>query len=199
MDFREILHSRRMVRHFTAEGLDDDVVERIVGSGLRAPSAGYSQGSSLLVLRSEEGRRRLLATYSGTGGGWSPSVVAGVFNAPLFIVVLTSKDVYLDRYAESDKGRSDLHGRRWPVPYWYVDAGCVAMLLLLSAIDEGLGALLFGMRADDIPTFRRTFGVPDTIDFVGCIAIGHPDLNAPRRDLRDRRRPADQLVHRERW
>ena len=188
-----------MVRHFTNDRLDDDVVERIVGSGLRAPSAGYSQGSSLLVLRSEEARQRLRATYSGTDGGWSPPVVAGVFNAPLFIVVLTSQDVYLDRYAESDKARSDVQGAEWPVPYWYVDAGCVAMLLLLSAIDEGLGALLFGMRAEDIPTFRREFDVPDTIDFVGCVAIGHPDPTATRRDLRNRRRPADQLVHRERW
>ncbi len=199
MDFREILHSRRMVRHFTNDRLEDDVVERIVSSGLHAPSAGYSQGSSLLVLRSDEARQRLRATYSGTDGGWSPSVVAGVFNAPLFIVVLTSKDAYLDRYAESDKARSGLQDAEWPVPYWYVDAGCVAMLLLLSAIDEGLGALLFGMRAEDIPTFRRAFGVPDIIDFVGCVAIGHPDPTAPRRDLRDRRRPTDQLVHRERW
>lgn len=199
MDFAEILRSRRMVRHFTNESLDDEVVERIIGAGLRAPSAGYSQGTSMLVLRSDDARQRLRSSHSDTDRGWQPSVARGVFKAPLIIVVLASKSTYLDRYAQPDKGWTDRDEGRWPVPYWFVDAGCVAMLLLLAAIDEGLGALLFGMRPEDIPRFRRTFGAPDDVDFVGSVAIGHPDPLAPRRDLRDRRRPVDDLVHRERW
>ncbi|MGB9112793.1 MAG: nitroreductase family protein [Acidimicrobiales bacterium] len=199
MDFGEILRSRRMVRHFTNDPLDDDLVERVIGAGLRAPSAGYSQGTSMLILRSDESRQRLRATHSGSERGWSLSVAEGVFAAPLIIVVLTSKETYLGRYAERDKGWTDHKEARWAVPYWFVDAGCVAMLLLLAAIDEGLGALLFGMRAEDVPTFRHVFRVPDTIDFVGCVAIGHPDPLAPRRDLRGRRRPVDELVHREKW
>ncbi len=199
MDFTEILRSRRMVRHFTDEPLEDEVVERLIGGGLRAPSAGYSQGTSMLVLRSDESRRRLRATHSGSGTGWSSSVAEAVFAAPLIIVVLTSRGTYLARYAERDKGWTDGDETRWAAPYWFVDAGCVAMLLLLSAINEGLGALLFGMRSEDVPTFRREFGIPDAIDFVGCLAIGHPDPLASRRDLRDRRRPVEELVHREQW
>ena len=56
-----------------------------------------------------------------------------------------------------------------------VDAGCVAMLLLLAAVDEGLGALLFGIVPADIPAFRRAFDVPEHYDVVGCVAVGHPD------------------------
>lgn len=199
MDFAELLRSRRMVRHFTSEPLDDGVVERVIGAGLRAPSAGYSQGTTMLVLRSDEARQRLFATHSGTGRGWSPSVTTGVFAAPLVIVVLTSKRVYLDRYAQPDKGWSDRDETRWPVPYWFVDAGCVVMLLLLAALNEGLGALFFGMLPRDIPALHRTFGVPDDVSFVGCVAIGHPDPTAPHRDLRGRRREIDDLVHREQW
>jgi nitroreductase len=199
MEFGEILRARRMVRHFTNEPLGDDVVGRLVGAGLRAPSAGYSQGVSLLVLRTEESHRRLRATHSGAEGRWPSSVVEGVFAAPLIIVVLTSKATYLARYAQRDKGWADRSEARWAVPYWFVDAGCAAMLLLLAAIDEGLGALLFGMRTEDVPTFRREFGVPDAVEFVGCVAIGHPDPRAARRDLSGRRRPVDELVHRDRW
>jgi nitroreductase len=199
MEFGEILRSRRMVRHFMEDPLDDDVVERILLAGMRGPSAGYSQGTSMLVLRSTEARQRLWATHSGPERGWPPAVAAGVVAAPLVIVVLTSKSAYLDRYAKRDKGWTDRDESRWTVPYWFVDAGCVAMLLLLAAIDEGLGALLFGMRLEDVPTFRRAFGVPDDVDFVGCVAVGHPEPHAPHRDLRDRRRPTAEIVHWERW
>ncbi|MGA8295712.1 MAG: nitroreductase family protein [Acidimicrobiales bacterium] len=199
MDYAELLRSRRMVRHFTDAPVSDDAVERIVAAGLRAPSAGYSQGCSLLVLRTEDERHRLWATHSGSERRWSASVRAGLQKAPVVIVVLTSKRVYLDRYAAQDKGWTDRSESRWPVPYWYVDAGCVAMLILLSAINEGLGALLFGMAAGDIVTFRESFGVPDDIEFVGCIAVGHRDPNAPRRDLRSGQRPIEDLVHLGRW
>ena len=45
------------------------------------------------------------------------------------IVPLASKDVYLSRYAEPDKGWTDLDEARWPVPYWYIDTGRPALPL----------------------------------------------------------------------
>jgi nitroreductase len=85
------------------------------------------------------------------------------------------------------------------VPYWYVDTGFLCLLMLLAAVDEKLGALLFGLIPADIPAFRSAFGVPEGQDPVGCVAIGHEDSAAPRRDLRSRRRPADAIIHRDRW
>ncbi len=188
-----------MVRHFTTEPVTPAARARIIAAALRAPSAGYSQGYALLVADHPDDVDRLWATHTPTAGGWSPEVRAGVKNAPLVIAVLASKDVYLSRYAEADKGWTDRDEARWPVPYWYVDAGCVALLLLLAAVDEGLGALLFGIVPDDIPAFRAAFGIPDTYDLVGCVAVGHADPAAPRRDLSARRRPESELVHYRQW
>lgn len=199
MEFQEVVKRRRMVRHFTEEPLEATLVERIVAAGLRAPSAGYSQGYAVIVLESEEERERLWATHSPTSGGWPDDMRAGIIKAPLLIVVLASKDVYLDRYAQPDKGWTDRSETHWPVPYWYVDAGCVAVLLLLAAVDEGLGALLFGIVPADIPAFKSAFDVPENYDVVGCVAVGHEDPAAPRRDLRSRRRPTEELLHRGRW
>ncbi|MGO9195872.1 MAG: nitroreductase family protein [Acidimicrobiales bacterium] len=199
MEFQEVISHRRMVRHFTTDPLDPDVAERIVAAGLRAPSAGYSQGYALIVLDSQEDLDRLWATHTPSEAGWSPEVRAGIVKAPLVIALLASKDVYLDRYAEPDKGWTDRDETRWPVPYWFVDAGAVAVLLLLACVDEGLGALLFGIVPADIPRFRATFGVPDSYDVVGCVAVGHEDPAAPRRDLSARRRDRSELVHRGRW
>ena len=202
MEFSEVLKRRRMVRHFTDEPVDDAAAESIVNAALRAPSAGYSQGYALLVLRDAADRDRFwtaTAVEDSDPAGWDADVAAGVRRAQLLVVALSSKDVYLDRYARPDKGWADRDEARWPVPYWDVDAGFLALLMLLAAVDRGLGALLFGMTHDQLPGFRAEFGIPDSHRPVGVVAVGHPDPSVPPRNLRARRRPREELVHVGRW
>ena len=94
--------------------------------------------------------------------------------APLLIVPLSDKSAYLDRYAEPDKGWTDRDESRWPVPYWDVDAGMAALLMLLTAVDEGLGACFFGVPPERIDAFRAAFGVPEDYRPVGCVSVGYP-------------------------
>jgi len=201
VEFGEVLRRRRMVRHFSEEAVDAAAVERILAAALRAPSAGYSQGYALLVLTEEADRRRFWASQPPTDdeAAWDPALRAAIERAPVIVAALAAKDVYLDRYARPDKGWADRDESRWPVPYWYVDTGFLCLLMLLAAVDEGLAALLFGLIPDQIPAFRTAFGVPAGYDPVGCVAIGHEEAGAPRRDLRSRRRPAEEVVHRGRW
>ena len=85
----------------------------------------------------------------------SPEQVDALSTAPLVIVPLSCKDVYLDRYARSDKGWTDRDEARWPVPYWDIDTGFTALLMLLAAVDEGLGALFFGIPPEQIGPLPR--------------------------------------------
>ena len=73
--------------------------------------------------------------------------------------------------------------------------------LLLAVVDEGLGALFFGLPRPLWETFRFTFGVPDAWDPIGAIAIGHPGGGAePRGSGHTRpRHPLDEVVHHGRW
>jgi hypothetical protein len=64
---------------------------------------------------------------------------AANFEAPLLIVPHSDKDVYLDRYAQPDKGFSDRSDSWWPAPYWDIDAGFASLMMLLTAVDAGLG------------------------------------------------------------
>ena len=51
MDFQQVVHRRRMVRSYDlSRAVPAEVVDRIVANGLRAPSAGFSQGWGFLVL-----------------------------------------------------------------------------------------------------------------------------------------------------
>jgi nitroreductase len=106
-------------------------------------------------------------------------------------------DAYLDRYAEPDKGWSDRDPDRWPVPYWDVDTGFASLLILLTAVDEDLGALFFGVFRPD--AFREAFGIPDTHRPVGALALGYPAPDEPSPSLRRGRRPMEEVVHRGKW
>jgi nitroreductase len=201
MEFAEVLRQRRMVRHYLDQPVDPEVVDRVLAAGLRAPSAGFSQGYALLVLESAEDRKRFweVTDTEPETASWSDETRAGVLRAPVVVVALSCKRVYLDRYAREDKGWTDRDESRWPVPFWHIDTGMVALLMLLQAVDEGLGALFIGMQPEVIPAFRETFGVPDDNDVVGVVCFGHIDPDEPRRDLRARRRPTADVVHRGQW
>jgi nitroreductase len=69
--------------------------------------------------------------------------------------------------------------------------------MLLTAVDAGLGACFFGLPVDRIDAYREAFGVPADFTPIGAISIGYSD--EPPRDLRDRRRPEADTVHRGRW
>jgi len=195
MDFQQVVDRRRMVRNFADKPVPPEIVERLLQNALHAPSAGFSQGWAFLVLQDEEE----------TGRFWDAVFPrerekfrwAGMFSAPVIIVPLSHKRAYLDRYAEPDKRWTDRDENRWPVPYWDIDTGFASLLMLLTAVDEGLGALFFGIfKPDD---FRAAFGVPDEYVPIGAIALGYPAPDKPAHSLKRGRRPVDDVVHRGRW
>ena len=187
-----------MVRNFDqTKPLDPAIVERMLENALHAPSAGFSQGWGFLVLSTpEDVARYWKATVEDE---FRDSWLSAMTNAPVLIVALSNKQAYLDRYAEPDKGWADKDESRWPVPYWDIDTGMAALLMLLTATDEGLGACFFGIPPVKTASFRHEFGVPDTYQPVGVIAVGHrlPDKKSP--SLKRGRRGRDEVVHRGQW
>ena len=79
----------------------------------------------------------------------------------MLVLCLSHKDAYLERYAAPDKGWTDRDEARWPVPYWHVDTGMAALLILLTATDEGLGSLFFGVPPERHGAVHEAFAVPD--------------------------------------
>jgi len=197
MNVREAILRRRMVRAFADRPVEPEVVDRLLEHAVHAPSAGFSQGWAFLVLTEPADRARfwdaVFPQRSDTFGH------PGILAAGCLIVPLSHKQAYLDRYAEPDKGWTDGDEGRWPVPYWDIDTGMASMLILLTAVDEGLGALFFRIRDEHLDTFRAAFGVPPAFTPIGAIAVGHRALDVPSPSLRRGRRPLDEIVHRGRW
>jgi nitroreductase len=190
MDFQDVVQRRHMVRTFTSDPVPQASVDRILGNAVRGPSAGFSQGQSFLVLTGED-----LPKFWAVAG---EAVFESAQTAPLVIVPMSCKRAYLDRYAQPDKGWTDRDEARWPVPFWHIDTGMAALLILLTVVDEGLGAVYFGIVPPAVPEFRAAFGVPGDQEPIGAIAIGYDAEPAPR-DLRSKRRPLGEMIHYGRW
>lgn len=198
MEFREVVRRRRMVRRYSPEPVDPAAVERMLEHAQRAPNAGFTQGWAFLVLDTPDDVARFWEATGAdpeTHNAW----LDGMRAAPVVIVPLASREAYLERYAQPDKGWTDRDESRWPVPYWWVDSGMAALLVLQTAVDEGLGACFFGIPGEHLDAFREAFDVPDDHAPVGAITVGHRAEGAGAAGSPARRARRTNLVHRGRW
>lgn len=193
-----MIRRRRMVRSYDGRPLDPAVVDRLLAAAVRAPSAGFTQGWAFVVLegpdQTERFWSRTLPPGRRDGFQWP-----GLLRAPVLVLPLASPQAYRDRYAEPDKGSTPPDEQEWPVPYWDVDCAFATMLLLLAAVDEGIGALFFALpRGHD--ELLADLGVPPGLHPIGAVALGHPaGDDRPSSSLARGRRPVDQVVHRGGW
>ena len=196
MDFYTTARRRRMVRNYTDEAVDPAVLERIVDIAQRAPSAGFSQGQSLVVV-TEASTRRSIAAIADEEAYTSQGFDPWISRAPVHIVVCISEETYHARYREPDKLSPDGEEITWAVPYWWVDAGASMMLILLAAVAEGLAAGFLGSHT--MPQLKELLGIPDAVAPIGVITLGHGAPDRRSGSLGRGRKPSAKVVHREKW
>ena len=192
MELSDAVRNRRMVRSYDPDRpVSREVLDGLLRLAIRAPSAGHTQGWQFLVLDDITSRT---AFWTATSGGEADAWLTRMQTAPALIVCFSDKDAYLDRYAEPDKGWTDRDEARWPVPYWHIDTGMAAMILLLAAQEAGLGACFFGVPGERWPQLRAAFAVPDRLAAVGVVSLGYPAADVRSPSLRRGRRPLDDVV-----
>jgi nitroreductase len=178
MDLHEAIRRRAMVRSFSAEPLEQAVVDRILADALRSPTAGNTRGTAWVVLNGPDET----AVYfdATTDEDWrrrSPRW-EGLRRAPVVLLAYSCPDLYVARYAEPDKVASGLgeDAALWPVPYWTGDAAFGVMAVLLGAVDAGLGACILGTFRGEAALAGR-LGVPGGWQLFAAVALGRPDGN----------------------
>lgn len=203
-----------MVRRYTDEPVTKTQIARILDNAVRAPSAGFSQGWSFLVLDRPEDVARYWSLFSNPNdqreegpasdkpkgdNAW----LAGMKTAPALVIPCASKEAYLERYAQPDKGWTDRDESRWSMPYWYMDTAMAVMLMLQTAVDEELGACYFGIPPEQEAAVHAEFGIPAEWEPIGIVTLGHPDRSATPRGAgspsRRARRTLEEVVHRGHW
>jgi nitroreductase len=207
VELTEVIRRRRMVRSFSADPVDAEVVDRLLSAALRAPSAGNTRGIAWVVLSGAE-----TAAYWGhtTTPDWREANAGrflGMARAPVVALSLCRAAAYVERYGEPDKLGSGLgpveagEGGEagWPIPYWFGDAAFSTMLLLLGAVDAGLAAAFLGTFRGEAELLGA-LGVPAGWRMFGAVLMGRPDgLDTPSPSLGRRPGAGGGAVHRSRW
>ncbi len=187
MEYDKVVLKRRMIRAFKPDPVPEKSLNRILDLAQHYPSAGFSQGVAFVVIKKKDELEKMRKLNRLIGG------------APLLIVTCVSEKIYHERYRQPDKLLSDGKEIDWPVPYWIFDAGCSSLLILLTAVDEGLVAYFAGAFRPDL--LRNELGIPAHFVPVGIISIGYPNYakNMPSLSLKRGRRPLKEVVHYDHW
>ena len=196
MEFDDVVRRQRMVRPpYADRPIPSDVVDDILASARKAPSAGYSQGFAFVVLEGADTEVFWRITRPRS------AVNDALPTAPVIIIPLENKQAYLDRYSEPDKATTGMGGNEtaWPVPYWTVDTSFASMMILLSATAQGVGAWFFGIFAGE-DELMNELGVPPEFRPIGAIALGYrTDAEQRSPSLKRGRKPFDEMVHKGHW
>ena len=193
MEIGDAIRRRHMVRNYDpSRPVSRAQLDTLLELATHAPSAGFSQGWRFLVL--DQPAAIELFWQVSQEDGPPDSWLAGMRRAPALIFALSDKQTYLDRYAEPDKGWTDRDEARWPVPYWHIDPGMAALLMLLGAQELGLASCLFGVPATRWEAVRDAFRIPARLAPVAVISVGYPapDVRSP--SLRRGRRPVAEIA-----
>ena len=197
MEFRDVLRRRRMHRAFLPDPIPEEQIARIAGVIRHSPSGGFSQGGSIVVVTDPAARLEIARAFTDNAPASGESYIAV---APVHLVISANEALYHARYNEPDKlavtGGVEI---RWPVPYWFVDAGALMMAVLMAAIDEGLASAFIG-HEEQKEILDRLLGLPPEVVPIGVALVGKPgDTPDIGSRLRSRRRADADLVHWGRW
>ncbi len=173
MDFGEVIRKRFMCRSFEDRDVPDRKIEAILDAARRFPSAGHTQPQEFVVVR-DGGIKEALARAA-----LGQTFLA---DAPVVLAVVSDTRRSAARY-----------GRRGVDFYSILDGGFASMLVLLSAVDQGLAAAFVAAFDDD--EVRAVLGLPRQVQPIGLIGIGY----CAEEPSRHPRRALDEIVHRDRY
>src|SRR5919201_136261 len=174
MEFREVLRRRRMVRTFEPRPVDEAVLTRLLRAAQRGPSAGHTQPLELVLVRDPAVRRELSRASWSRGARPDTGAATVVFCGDLV------------REAER-------YGARGATRYLDMDVGFAALLFMLGAVDEGLGAGFIGDFHEE--HVQAALGLPPSVVPLAMVIVGHP-AEPPRPRPR---RAWQEVIHQERY
>lgn len=149
MEAIEALLTRRSVRRFTDELVQDEDVTLLLRAAMQAPSAGNAQPWHFVAITDR--------STLGVIPSFHPFAQMAA-EAPLAILVCA--DQGLEKYSS-----------RWPL-----DCAAAAENMLLAAHARGLGAVWVGVYPEEqrMNAFRQLLNIPEEILPVALIVVGHP-------------------------
>ncbi|MEM3555552.1 MAG: nitroreductase family protein [Candidatus Micrarchaeia archaeon] len=176
-DFFTVVKERRMVRKFKKKEVPFELIEKIIEAGRWAPSAMNTQPWEFIIVRSNEGRKKVREIYdeaSSTAGFYKQNTEF-IENAVLIITL-----------SDTEKIAHKL------------STAAAVENMLLAATALGLGSVwLYRPLAVEktINELKKFFKIPEKYEIIGIIAVGYPDEKPQAKE----RRKLTEIIHYEKF
>jgi nitroreductase len=153
MEFEQVIRKRKMIREYDqAKQVSDEIIMKLIRNAHRAPSAGHTQVQEFIIVKDPTVKKKLRKAAVDQ---------EYVETAPVLIVVCSNTSRSISRY-----------GSRGKQFYSITDGAFASMLILLTAVNEGIGACFVGAFEDN--KVSAIVGLPDYVKPIGIICIGYP-------------------------
>jgi nitroreductase len=153
MEFNEVVRKRKMIRQYELERpVPDYIVSKIIENAHRAPSAGHTQVQEFIIIKNSSIKLKLGDAALGQ---------SQIYDAAILIVVCSNTSRSVDRY-----------GKRGKEFYSIIDGSFASMIMLLTAVNEGIGACFVVAFEDD--KVSKILELPEYIKPIGIITLGYP-------------------------
>jgi nitroreductase len=173
MEFDHVVQKRKMIRKYLPNKIPDRIISKLIKNASRAPSAGHTQVQEFIIVRDPTTKKKLRQA----------SINQKVIEeASLLIVVCSNTSRSVGRY-----------GQRVRDFYSILDGAFSSMLILLTAVNEEIGAGFVGAFEDN--KVAKILELPEYVKPIGIIALGYPDESPAKLE----RIQNEQIVHYEHW
>lgn len=164
-----------MVREYDLgrQQIPDKIVTKLIKNAHKAPSAGHTQVQEFILVKDDSTKKKLRKAAVNQ---------EYVESAPLLIVVCSNTSRSVGRYGS--------RGREF---YSIIDGAFASMLILLSAINEGIDACFVGAFEDN--KVSEILELPKDVRPIGIICIGYPAEKPEKLERMD----VKALVHYEKY
>jgi len=176
--------TRRTIRKYTEEEIDNGLLERILTAGTRSSTTGNMQVYSIIVTRDPEMKRRLAPAH------FNQSMVT---EAPVVLTFCADFNRFnlWCRQREAEPGYDNFLSFMTAA----IDALIVAQTVCNAAEEEGLGLCYLGTATYSADQIIKILELPKGVVPVATVTLGWPALVPDQPD----RLPLEAVVHQERY
>lgn len=167
MDTLEAVFTRRSIRQYTGEAVSEANLKLILEAAMSAPSANNRQPWHFIVVDDTD-------------------KLAGIMEVHPYSKMLAQSKLGIVVCADTDISAH----------YWQQDCSAAIENMLITARALGLGSCWLGVypTMSRVAEVRALFNLPDNIQIMSIVALGHPAVEAKRVD-----RYQESRVHRNNW